>query len=163
MENLKFAPREIFEYILEYAAIPTFDLVIEVPSGGVILVRRKIAPYANQWALPGLRMLKPEGIEDTLVRIAKNEVGLNIDPRKRIFLGQFVGRFRTEHNRQDLSTGYAVRAESVEVILNSDHFSSWKLIDSVEDVPSNIGAMYKFYLECYFDNRGCEVPLPRSG
>ncbi len=62
MRKLKFAPRDIFEKILEYAVIPTFDLVIELPEGGIILLFRKIKPYAHTWALPGLRMLKPESI-----------------------------------------------------------------------------------------------------
>lgn len=149
-KELCFAPRELFEQILEYAVVPTFDLVIEVPSFGVVLVRRKIAPYADQWALPGLRMMKPEDIDETLIRIAKQEVGLSINPKERRFLGQFVGRFRTEHNRQDISTGYAVVTKQAEVCLNEKHFSDYRLIKSFDEVPSRIGAMYKFYLATYF-------------
>ena len=44
---LNFAPREIFEKILEYAVIPTFDLIVRLGDRGVILVHRKIAPYRN--------------------------------------------------------------------------------------------------------------------
>ena len=55
-DKLVYAPREIFERILKYAVIPTFDLILECRSQGVVLVRRKIAPYKNTWALPGLRM-----------------------------------------------------------------------------------------------------------
>ncbi|NEA23531.1 hypothetical protein [Actinomadura bangladeshensis] len=50
---MKFAPREDFENVLEYAVIPTFDLVVELPEdGGVVLARRTIAPYRNKRALP---------------------------------------------------------------------------------------------------------------
>ncbi len=73
--ELKFAPRHLFDQILEYCVVPTFDLVIQMPDGQVLLVRRKLAPYANKWALPGLRMFKPESIEDTLFRIAKQRSG----------------------------------------------------------------------------------------
>lgn len=53
--EVKFAPREVFEHVLEYAVIPTFDLVVELPEdGGVVLARRTIAPYRNKRALPGL-------------------------------------------------------------------------------------------------------------
>ncbi|MEU8347039.1 hypothetical protein AB0C74_35525 [Spirillospora sp. NPDC048832] len=70
--EVKYAPREIFESILEYAVIPTFDLVVELPEGGgVVLVRRAMAPYQNKWALPGLRMFKPESIDDVIARIAE--------------------------------------------------------------------------------------------
>ena len=150
----RFAPREIFEQILEWSVIPTFDLVIESANQGVIIVKRRIPPYQNQWALPGLRMLKGESIEDTLIRIADKEVGLKICLTERKLLGQYVGRFKTEHQRQDLSTGYIVHigAED-EPIMNPGHFSAMRFVKSPADIPSRMGAMYKFYLQRYFDSK----------
>jgi ADP-ribose pyrophosphatase YjhB (NUDIX family) len=146
-----FAPREIFEQILEYSVMVTFDLVIEMPDGSVVLVWRKIAPYQNVWALPGLRMYKNETIEQTLERIALQELGLQIDVANRRILGQYVGKFSTEHNRQDLSTGYVVKALSGDIKLNDDHFTRYKVVRSVADIPQPLGAMYKFYLQKYFE------------
>lgn len=144
-----YAPRELFEQILEYMVIPTFDLVIEYGSQGVIIVRRKIAPYKGVWALPGLRMYKGEGIDDALVRIAREEVGLEIDVSRKRVLGQYVGKFRTEHQRQDLSTGYLVQAaDDQQIAINTRHFTSYRLTRSV---PGNAGAMYRHYLSCYFE------------
>jgi len=152
MSQLKYAPRKIFEQILEWAVIPTFDLVVEYGDKGVILVKRKISPYKNQWALPGLRMFKNESIDDTLVRIANQELGLQINPTNKKFLGQYVGRFKTECNRQDLSTGYWVNIlDDQKIKLNKKHFSSMKLIKSRNEIPPNIGAMYKFYFNHYID------------
>lgn len=146
---LKFAPREAFETVLEWSVIPTFDLVIEYGDQGVIVARRRIAPYKDVWALPGLRMFKPESIEDVLVRIARTELGLDIDPTAREFLGQYVGRFRTEFQRQDLSTGFLIRVDgSQPIVLNDAHFSGVRL---VREVPRPTGAMYRYYLERYFD------------
>lgn len=142
---MKYAPREIFEQILEWSVIPTFDLVIEIEGKGFVLVKRKIAPYKNQWALPGLRMYKDEGIDDTLIRIAKQEVGLDIDPSQKVLIDQYVGKFKTENERQDLSTGYYFHLPaSTEIILNTEHFSTYQIS---KEVPDNIGAMYKFYIE----------------
>ena len=142
-----FAPKEVFDQILEWSVIPTFDLVIQYGDQGIILVKRKIAPYKNQWALPGLRMFKGEDINDTLTRIAKQEVGLNINPKEKVYLGQYVGKFTTEHNRQDLSTGYYVKvSDTQKILLNEDHFSAFQISN---EVPTNIGAMYKFYLQEY--------------
>lgn len=146
--ELKYAPREVFETILEWAVIPTFDLVVSYGNEGVILVKRKIAPYQGVWALPGLRMYKPESIEDTLRRISKSELGLEIDPANRRFLGQYVGRFRTEHGRQDLSTGYQVEVDSSEAIeLNQEHFSDMQI---TTEIPEGTGAMYRYYLEHFW-------------
>ncbi|MGB8656197.1 MAG: NUDIX domain-containing protein [Candidatus Zixiibacteriota bacterium] len=149
-KQLKFAPREVFEQILEFAVIPTFDLVIILPKGGVVIVKRKIAPYANQWALPGLRMFKPESIEETLLRVARAELGLKIQADERIFLGQYVGRFKTEHERQDISTGYAVAASAGDITLNIQHFTTYAVIGSASEIPRNMGAMYRYYLRNYF-------------
>lgn len=152
-KELKFAPREIFEEILEWSVIPTFDLIVEVTPGKVVIVRRKIAPYADTWALPGLRMFKPETISDTLCRVAQNEVGLKIDTGSARLLGQFVGQFQTEHQRQDLSTAYVVRALSDDIRLNGDHFTSYRIICNPREVPAKTGAMYKYYLDKYFSGQ----------
>lgn len=149
-KELKFAPREVFETILEWSVIPTFDIVLELAPKQVVMVRRKIEPYANTWALPGLRMYKPESITDTLQRIAQNEVGLQIDVQHIRLLGQYVGRFKTEFGRQDLSTAYIVRALPGEVKPNPAHFTSHKLVQSMSDVPAKTGAMYRYYLGEYF-------------
>ena len=86
-------------------------------------------------------------IEDTLKRITKEELGLKINPKKRIYLGQYVGKFKTEHSRQDLSTGYYLKiSDNQKIKLNKDHFSSYKFIKKA--IP-NMGAMYKFYLQEY--------------
>ena len=46
------------------------------------------------WALPGLRMYKGETIDTTLERIARAELGLTIDPRDKILVGQFTRKFK---------------------------------------------------------------------
>jgi ADP-ribose pyrophosphatase YjhB (NUDIX family) len=134
--------------VLEWAVIPTFDLVLSYGEQGVIVVRRKISPYKGVWALPGLRMFKPESIEQTITRIACDELGLAVDPTQRQFLGQYVGRFRTEHARQDLSTAYHLRVDPAqEITLNREHFTDFRI---VRECPQPIGAMYKHFLETYF-------------
>jgi 8-oxo-dGTP pyrophosphatase MutT (NUDIX family) len=148
----KFAPREVFEQILEWAVIPTFDLVIEQEDTGIILVKRKLAPYKNQRALPGLRMLKGEKIDDTLKRVAHQELNIIIDTTKKQFLGQYVGMFTTEHNRQDISTGYHIQIPATQKIkINNNHFSKVQSIQSRKEIPTNMGAMYKFYVNKIFD------------
>ncbi len=147
-----YAPREVFEQILEWAVIPTFDLVVVV-GDQVAIVRRKIAPYRNVWALPGLRMLKGESIDDCLARIARQELGIDVDVANKVLLGQYVGRFATEHQRQDLSTGYVVRALSADITPNPEHFSGIRLIGSLDELPAASGAMYRHYLAEFWGNR----------
>ncbi len=121
-------------------------------QGGIILVRRTIAPYKDTWALPGLRMCKPEGIDDTLTRIGLDEVGLQLDLKSKKILDQYVGRFKTEHGRQDISTAYVVKAlVGQELKLNKSHFSGFQIVHSLSEIPPKTGAMYKHYLKKYFE------------
>lgn len=144
-----FAPKEIFREILKWAVIPTFDLIIEYGDQGFIIVKRKISPYKGQWALPGLRMMKGEEIDDTLMRIARDEVGLKINPKQKVYLGQRVGKFQSDQKKQVFSSGYAFRvAKTQSIKINSDHFSEYRL---TKKIISPMGAMYKFYLRKYFD------------
>lgn len=147
MPEPKFAPREVFETILEWSVLPTFDLLVEYGDQGVVVLKRTIEPYKNVWALPGLRMYKGESIDDTLSRIALQELGVEIDPANREFMGQFVGKFKTEFNRQDLSTGYLIKLDGTEELRpNPEHFSDMRFIK--EPIPG-MGAMYKYYLGQY--------------
>jgi len=146
-----FVPKEVFNEHLRFFPIATFDLLVQLPDqdDGIALLRRRIAPYAGKWALPGLRMLKGESIDDTLQRIAERELGVGVDTDSKQLVGQYVGNFRTEQGRQDISTGYLVQAaeDGIEIQPNGEHFSGLRVIHSMMDVPKNTGAMYKYYLD----------------
>lgn len=74
-----------------------------------------------------------------------------ISRNSRSSLSQFVGKFRTEHSRQDLSTGYYLRVkDNQKIVINQDHFSAYQIVTSA---PNNMGAMYKFYLKIYQELR----------
>ena len=88
----------------------------------ILILKRKIDPYKNKWALPGLRQVKPETIEDTLRRIAVQELDLVIDPKQGILLGQYDGIFPS---RQDMSTGYYFKVSSdAPIVFNRAYFSA---------------------------------------
>ncbi|HVB42631.1 MAG TPA: NUDIX domain-containing protein [Streptosporangiaceae bacterium] len=144
------APDDVFESILRYSVIPTFDLILEGVEG-ILLVRRRIAPYRDLWALPGLRILKGEAIEACLERIAHDEVGLQISPAQGMFINQAIAKFKTHHERQDLSTCYAFELEIDQVTLNDEHLSSSIFIRDKSTMPNAIGGLYREHLYRYFD------------
>jgi 8-oxo-dGTP pyrophosphatase MutT (NUDIX family) len=152
LKKLGFAPRETFEQMLNWGVMPTFDLIINQGNKGVIIVKRRISPYNKTWALPGLRQYKGESYKETLERIAKQELGLEIDPSSAQIIGQYDGFFLTECKRQDLSTGYLIQiSKNQKVTLNREHFSGMRYITSQEEIPKKTGAMYRFYLTKYFN------------
>jgi ADP-ribose pyrophosphatase YjhB (NUDIX family) len=147
--NPLWAPRPVFDSILQYTVIATFDLILESPDG-VLLVRRRIEPYRGSWALPGLRMLKGESIGACVQRIAWTEVGCRIDPERRVFVNQTVGRFRSQQHRQDVSTCYAFQLDDKNIELNNDNLSGWMFIEDLESAPKALGRVYRDHLEHYF-------------
>lgn len=143
-EIIGHAPKEVWKETLRWFPIPTVDLVLEYGDEGIIIVRRKEAPLKGKWALPGLRMFKGESFDDTVIRIARDELGLHIDPNEKKLLGVYVARFKT---RQDVSTGFCLPVSPVqEIIFNQNHFSGIRITHTI---PSNMGAMYKYFLGIY--------------
>jgi ADP-ribose pyrophosphatase YjhB (NUDIX family) len=138
--------RRAFELLLENGVMPTFDIILKSKKG-VVFVKRKIPPYKNVWALPGLRMFKGESINETLSRILKQELGITANLSNKILLGQFTQKFRTEHNRQDLSTCYVVEVENLRGIkINKNHLSAVRI---VEELPIPTSAMYRYFFNLY--------------
>lgn len=56
----------------------TADIIIEYEDGSIVLIKRKYDPFKGQWALPGGILEGEETIEETAVREAKEETGLDV-------------------------------------------------------------------------------------
>ena len=56
--------------------IPTVDIIIEIESKGIVLIKRKNPPYG--WALPGGFVDYGESLEEAAVREAKEETNLDV-------------------------------------------------------------------------------------
>ena len=56
--------------------IPTVDIIIEIESKGVVLIKRKNPPYG--WAIPGGFVDYGEPLEEAAVREAKEETNLDV-------------------------------------------------------------------------------------
>ena len=57
--------------------IPTVDIIIEVESKGVVLIKRKNPPYG--WAIPGGFVDYGESLEEAAIREAKEETNLDVE------------------------------------------------------------------------------------
>jgi len=80
------------------------DVIIEMPGGGIVLVRRRNPPQG--WAIPGGFLDRNESLEEAAAREAREETGLAVtlvrqfhaysepgrDPRHHVVTMVFVGR-----------------------------------------------------------------------
>lgn len=57
--------------------IPTVDIIIEIESKGIVLIKRKNRPYG--WAIPGGFVDYGESLEESAVREAKEETNLDVE------------------------------------------------------------------------------------
>ena len=88
--------------------IPTVDIIIEIESKGMVLIKRKNPPYG--WALPGGFVDYGESLEEAAVREAKEETDLDV---------KLIGQFHTYSNTKrdprhhSISTVYVAKANGV--------------------------------------------------
>jgi len=56
--------------------IPTVDIIIEIESKGIVLIKRKNSPFG--WAIPGGFVDYGESLEEAAIREAKEETNLDV-------------------------------------------------------------------------------------
>jgi len=88
--------------------IPTVDIIIEIESKGIVLIKRKNPPYG--WAIPGGFVDYGESLEKAAVREAKEETNLSVT---------LIGQFHTysdpkrDPRHHSISTVYIAKGNGV--------------------------------------------------
>jgi ADP-ribose pyrophosphatase YjhB (NUDIX family) len=85
--------------------IPTVDIIIEMESKGVVLIRRKNPPYG--WAIPGGFVDYGESLEEAAIREAKEETNLDVELRAQFHTYSHPNRDPRHHT---ISTVYIAKA-----------------------------------------------------
>jgi 8-oxo-dGTP diphosphatase len=113
---------------------PTADVIIEVPSGGIVLIERRYPPPG--WALPGGFIEVGETAAQAAAREAREETGLDVtllelfnvysdparDPRGHTLTVVFIGRAIGEPcGGDDAARAAAFSADALPVPLAFDH------------------------------------------
>lgn len=73
----------------------TVDIIIELASGGIVLIERKNAPYG--WALPGGFVDYGESLETAAIREAKEETCLDVCLMEQFYTYSDPGRDPRHH------------------------------------------------------------------
>jgi ADP-ribose pyrophosphatase YjhB (NUDIX family) len=86
--------------------IPTVDIIIEIESEGIVLIKRKNPP--DGWALPGGFVDYGESLEEAAVREAKEETDLDVQLVKQFYTYSDPVRDPRHHS---ISTVYIAKAK----------------------------------------------------
>ncbi|OGP89066.1 MAG: NUDIX hydrolase [Deltaproteobacteria bacterium RBG_16_48_10] len=86
--------------------IPTVDIIIEIESKGIVLIKRKNPPYG--WALPGGFVDYGESLEEAAVREAKEETDLDVKLTEQFHTYSDPNRDPRHHS---ISTVYRAKAK----------------------------------------------------
>ena len=125
--------------------IPTVDIVIEIESKGIVLIKRKNPPYG--WALPGGFVDYGESLEEAAVREAKEETDLDVQLVEQFYTYSDPVRDPRHHS---ISTVYIAKAEGTP-----------QARDDAEDIgifnetnlPDAIAFDHHFILKDYFKSK----------
>ncbi|MGC8977112.1 MAG: NUDIX domain-containing protein [Candidatus Ratteibacteria bacterium] len=124
--------------------MPTVDIIIEY-NGGIVLVERKNYPFG--WALPGGFVEYGESCEETAIREAKEETGLDIKNLKQFKTYSNPGRDPRFHT---ISTVFTAIGEGV--LKSGDDAKNAKVFKR-QDLPENIAFDHRNILDDYFKSK----------
>ncbi|UCE15134.1 MAG: NUDIX hydrolase [Candidatus Heimdallarchaeota archaeon] len=113
-------------------------------EGRIVLIQRRSETYLGFWAIPGGMVEKEETIEEALVREMKEEVGVEVKPRK--ILGVFSDPDRDPRGRV-ISTVFICDYEG-ELKAGSDA-GAIKLCTVEEALTLNLAFDHHFIIRCY--------------
>jgi len=110
--NKKYSLNEdTFIEIVKNTPLVSIDLIITNNKDEVLLGVRKNKPALNTWFVPGGRISKNEKIEDAIIRISENEIGVQLHIEDTIFIGAFDHIYEDNFaNDPDFGTHYVALA-----------------------------------------------------
>jgi ADP-ribose pyrophosphatase YjhB (NUDIX family) len=86
--------------------IPTVDIIIEIESRGIVLIKRRNPPHG--WAIPGGFVDCGESLEEAAVREAKEETNLDLDSIRQFHTYSAPDRDPRHHT---ITTVYIAKAD----------------------------------------------------
>jgi 8-oxo-dGTP diphosphatase len=121
---------------------PTVDVIIELDSGGIVLIRRKNPPPG--WALPGGFIDYGESAEDAAVREALEETSLQVQLVELLHVYSDPKRDPRQHT---MATVFIAKARGVP--LGADDAAEARVF-SEHDLPSPLAFDHAKILQDYF-------------
>lgn len=135
--------------VIEYTQVACLDILV-LCEDRYLLVKRELFPAPEWWALGG-RIFLEETVDEAIVRIAKNEAGLDVTPKR--LLGVETTKFeRGPYENQPITTFNAVylaTAKSFDVKLDANHSAfEWRSIS--DNIDSSLHPYVRNFISIAF-------------
>ncbi len=128
MEDKNLIPETKYREIQSLVPIATVLIVVH-QEGKVLICRRNIEPRKGEWCLPGGRVNLGETLGETVLREAKEELGIEVKIERQI--GTFDSILPQQHYT---ATAYLVTpVNDEEIKLNEEHIE-YKWVESVDEL-----------------------------
>ena len=125
--------------------IPTVDILIEIESKGIILIKRKNPPYG--WAIPGGFVDYGESLEKAALREAKEETNLDVKLLRQFHTYSAPNRDTRHHT---ISTVYIAKAKGKP----EAHDDALEIgIFNQSNLPDEIAFDHRSILKDYFESK----------
>lgn len=125
--------------------IPTVDIIIEIDTQGIILIKRKNPPYG--WAIPGGFVDYGESVEEAAVREAREETSLDVELLRQFHVYSSPDRDPRFHT---ISTVFVARAHGTPKAADDAKEIG---IFTRETLPEDIAFDHREILKDYFDHK----------
>jgi colanic acid biosynthesis protein WcaH len=148
-----FLPNNTFQTIIESTPLISIDLLIKNSQGQFLLGFRNNKPAQGYWFVPGGRILKDESIENSFIRLLKDELGVSASIKDAQFSGVYQHFYSDNVFGYDVTTHYVVLAYKLELDIDlSDlpdvQHSDYQWFNTDELLSSNdVHKHTKWYLQ----------------
>jgi len=95
MQDDGWIPEDEWKIIVRKMPIVSVDLIV-LHKGGVVLGKRRNEPAKGEWFVPGGRVKKGERLEDAVHRIAREELGTDVE------IKEMLGVYEHFYNTADI-------------------------------------------------------------
>lgn len=149
VERVEWIGDDEWETIVAKSPVPSVDLVVDC-ADGVLLAKRQNEPAKGEWFVPGGRVQKGEPIEETVHRVAREELGVSITLEAA--LGTYDHFYDTADvpeagGKHYVAHGFLVTPGSKRIELDDQHGEAQ--VFGLEELPE-----LHPYVEAYLDDSG---------
>lgn len=111
-------PFTLEEFNTIYSKVPRLCIDIAIRTAeGVLLTRRAIPPAKNMWHFPGGTVLFGETLKQAVVRVGRDELGVEIEPVQIISVLEYPSEYAFG---QSVSIVFLCLIKNMDIKLNSD-------------------------------------------